>query len=91
MKTIVFLLLGLLFGINIFIRKKLFDLNKIIHSNNISLSLGDLFHTKSFNDLIQNRYPDHADQLRTYRRTMIFGLGCIVLVVGALIFVWINN
>lgn len=84
MKSIVLLFLGALFVINIFFRVRLMKIFKQIKTHQLQISMSDLLVNNKFNHLVNSRYPEHADLLNNYRRSMFTGLMLMIIVVVAL-------
>ena len=85
----IYLLLGALFVINIFVRKKVFAYNKKIQENNLIVKISDLVKGSNFQALISEQYPEHAELLIAYRKVMRNGLLLMLTVIGLLIILFL--
>ena len=81
MKFTILLFLGALFVINVFFRVRLMKLLNQIKKHQLQIEIKDLVNSDRFVNLIQNKYPEHAELLTKYRESMMVGLGLVILVV----------
>ena len=87
----ILIFLGVLFVINLFFRARIMMLMRQIKAHNIRLGIGDLISNEKFDDLVHRRYPEHAELITRYRKTMMMGIGLIILVVVAMLLYVLMN
>ncbi len=88
---VIYLFLGMLFVVNLFLRVRLMKLHKPIRQNQILINWKQVISKSKAQDLIDNNYPEHEELIHNYTGLMRQGIYVLItLFIGLAIWAFVQ-